>query len=54
MICPNCNSEDIEKLTKSNRVNSRNRGHDSDIFLCLKCGLRFSKNIEKRYATKNI
>ena len=54
MACPNCNSEDIEKLKKSSRVNSKTKGYGSDIFICLKCGLRFSKHIEKRYATKNI
>jgi RNase P subunit RPR2 len=54
MSCPNCNSNNISKLEKTSRIDRKSRGDDNPIFICLKCGLIFTKYIERRYATKNL
>lgn len=54
MVCPNCNSEDIEQLQKSNRGNHKDKVFHNNLYICLKCGLRFTKYIEKIYGSKNL
>jgi predicted Zn-ribbon and HTH transcriptional regulator len=58
MCCPNCKSENIEKIQKEGQLLGSKfkpyRGLSNYIFICLKCGFKFTSRIEKRYESKNI
>jgi transposase-like protein len=54
MTCPNCNSDDLQKIEKTSRKTHIDRGFNNSRYICLKCGYTFSQYIEKRYGNKNL